>query len=93
MQEKNIEKRLRVEVKKAGGKAYKFSSPGNNGVPDRIVLFEGRCYFVELKRPGQNLSPRQRAVKKDFEAYGFPVYKIDSFDDVDEFVKEIVDEV
>lgn len=88
MLEKDIEKHLRLGVKALGGKAYKFSSPGNNGVPDRIVLIQGKCFFVELKRPGQDLSPGQRAVKKDFKKLGFKVYKLDTIDDVDKFLEE-----
>ena len=50
MLEKEIEKILVVEVKKLGGKAYKFVSPGNSGVPDRIVIFPKKPpVFVELK--------------------------------------------
>lgn len=48
--EKEIEKILVAEVKKLGGKAYKFVSPGNSGVPDRIVIFPKKPpVFVELK--------------------------------------------
>lgn len=32
MREKEIEKYLREEIKKLGGIAYKFTSPGNSGV-------------------------------------------------------------
>jgi len=88
MLERDIERRLRLGIKALGGKAYKFSSPGNNGVPDRIVLIQGKSFFVELKRPGKNLSPGQRAVKRDFKKLGFEVYKIDSIEDVDRFLKE-----
>lgn len=50
MLEKEIEKILATEVKKLGGKAYKFVSPGNSGVPDRIVIFPKKSpVFVELK--------------------------------------------
>ena len=50
MLEKDIEKLFRDEIKKAGGKAYKFTSPGNDGVPDRIVMLPGgHIVFVELK--------------------------------------------
>lgn len=90
MLENLIERRLRLGVRALGGKAYKFSSPGNNGVPDRIVLIKGRCYFVELKRPGQDLEPRQRAVKKDFAKLGFEVYKLNSVDEVDKFLEEVM---
>jgi hypothetical protein len=59
--EKEIEEKLRRSVKKAGGRAYKFLSPGNAGVPDRlIVLPGGQVVFVELKRRGRKPEPLQR---------------------------------
>lgn len=48
--ERNIEKKLVQGVKALGGIAYKWVSPGNTGVPDRIVIFpDGKIEFVELK--------------------------------------------
>lgn len=48
--EKQIETGLRKQVQAMGGLFYKFVSPGNNGVPDRIaVLPGGRIWFIELK--------------------------------------------
>lgn len=41
MREKEIEEKFREAVKRAGGKAYKFVSPGNDGVPDRLVVMPG----------------------------------------------------
>lgn len=90
MLESKIEKEFRIKVRSVGGKAYKFSSPGNNGVPDRIVVYKGKCYFVELKKPGEDLKPRQKVVKKHFKKLGFEVYKIDSVELVDKFVKEVL---
>lgn len=50
MREKEIEKILVHEVRKHGGLSYKFTSPGNAGVPDRIiVLSSGAVIFAELK--------------------------------------------
>ena len=50
MKEKEIEKILVDEVKRLGGRAYKWTSPGNDGVPDRIVFLpDTRVIFVELK--------------------------------------------
>lgn len=89
MLEKNIEKHFKNEIEKIGGKAFKFSSPGNNGVPDRIVLCKGKCYFVELKRPGAEPRKLQKAVIKTFNKLGFKVYVIDSIDKVGEFINEI----
>ena len=55
MREAEIEARLVRGVKEAGGLCYKFVSPGNPGVPDRLILLPGgRILFVELKTPGGN---------------------------------------
>lgn len=89
MLENKIELKLRTEIKAIGGKAYKFSSPGNNGVPDRIVLYKGKCYFIELKKPGEDLRPLQKVVRKQFKKLGFDVYVMDSLKKVDEFIKEV----
>ena len=60
MLEKDIEKILVNEVKKLGGRAYKWVSPGNDGVPDRIVILPGlQPIFVELKTETGRLSAIQ----------------------------------
>ena len=59
MLEKDIERYLVAEVRKRGGEAYKFVSPAQRGVADRIVVMPGRVWFVELKRPGGKLTPLQ----------------------------------
>jgi len=89
MLESKIEKELRLKVKAIGGKAYKFSSPGNNGLPDRIVLYKGQCYFVETKKTKEKLRPLQEAVKRQFLKLGFDIYKVDSVEKVGEFIDEI----
>lgn len=62
MRETEIERKLVNDVKAVGGKAYKFVSPGNNGVPDRIVIFpNSRPVFIELKTPSGKLSKMQHA--------------------------------
>lgn len=61
MLERELEKILVSEVKKLGGRAYKWVSPGNDGVPDRIVIFPDRKpIFVELKTDKGKLSPLQK---------------------------------
>ena len=50
MKESELERRLVQGVRAMGGRAYKFVSPGNVGVPDRLVILPGgRIVFVELK--------------------------------------------
>ena len=70
MNEKYIEKKFVEAVKKAGGLAPKFVSPGLNGVPDRIVLLPaGHIGFVELKAPGKMMRPLQMRRKKQLERF------------------------
>lgn len=60
MRESELEARLVRGVKALGGVAYKFVSPGNVGVPDRLVVLPGGVVaFVELKAEGGRLSPMQ----------------------------------
>ena len=52
MRESEIENHLVWHVERMGGKAYKFRSPSQRGVSDRIVcLPDGQTWFVELKAP------------------------------------------
>ncbi|MGI6721752.1 MAG: VRR-NUC domain-containing protein [Anaerovoracaceae bacterium] len=90
MRESYIEKRLVQEVKKRGGLAMKFVSPGLDGVPDRIVLLPGgRIAFVEVKAPGQKMRPLQLRRKEQLSDLGFKVYILDSI----EMIGGIIDEI
>lgn len=87
MREKEIEVYLRDAVQRAGGRAYKFVSPGNNGVPDRLVCLPGgQAVFVELKAPGKPPRPLQIHQMGLLKQLGFRVEVIDSKDQVDAFV-------
>lgn len=59
--EKEVEAILVKEMRLIGGRAYKWVSPGNTGVPDRIVMFpDGLIEFVEMKTEDGKLSDTQR---------------------------------
>ena len=78
MREKNIESRLVAEVRRRGGLAPKFVSPGLDGVPDRLILLpDGNFAFAELKAPGKTLRPLQALRKRQLEKLGFRVFVID----------------
>lgn len=89
MQEKEIEKYLVKRAKEMGGKAYKWVSPGNDGVPDRIVFFQGMTVLVELKAPGKKPTPLQIAKHKELAKLGQKVLVLDSKESVDCFVNTI----
>jgi hypothetical protein len=60
MNESRLEQRFVKDVKDLGGWALKFISPGNAGVPDRLVILPGgQVVFVELKTKDGKLSAVQ----------------------------------
>lgn len=75
MKESPIEKHLRKLVEAAGGRCKKWVSPGNNGVPDRIVFLPGGLvFFVETKSTVGKLRPTQVVQHKDLQATGtYPI--------------------
>lgn len=90
MQESKIEKRLKKEIEKIGGKALKFISPGMSGVPDRIVLLpHGKIIFIELKAPGEKPRALQEYRAKELKKLGFRVEFIDSVEAIIKLVSEV----
>ena len=88
VREATIEAYLRDRVKAQGGIAYKWVSPGNVGVPDRLIVFlGGTVYFRELKAPGKKPTPLQVRQLEKLKALGFDVGVIDSKQGVDDFIK------
>lgn len=89
MLEKDIEKILVNEVKKMGGRAYKWVSPGNDGVPDRIVILPGlRPMFVELKTETGRLSALQNVQIKRLQELGQEVEVLYGLQQVRDFLDE-----
>lgn len=94
MLEKEIEKKLVEGVKKIGGIAYKWVSPGNDGVPDRMVCLPGgSVVFVELKTEVGRLSGRQKVQIKRLQALGFDVQVLYGAGEVEEFLRAITHQV
>lgn len=84
MREKDIEQYLVKRAKEHGGRAYKWTSPGMNGVPDRIVMLPGgRVAFAELKAPGKQPTALQVNQQRFIRNQGLPVIVIDSKEGVD----------
>ena len=89
MTEKNIEQYLVRKVRETGGKAYKFVSPGNAGVPDRLLILpSGKVIFVELKAPGKVPTNLQKAKHRELEKLKQRVFVIDSKEKVDTVLQQ-----
>ena len=90
MLEREIEKKLVDGVRKLGGRAYKFVSPGNDGVPDRIVVLPGRApKFIELKIETGRLSSLQNVQIKRLKDLGQDVRVLYGLEEVKRFLEEM----
>ena len=88
--EKQIEQKLRQEVRKRRGMALKFVSPGFDGVPDRLLLFKGGvAAFVELKTQGKKPRKLQNLRIRQLKELGFKVFVVDNT----EMIGGILDEI
>lgn len=88
--ERDIERYLVRRVKEIGGIAYKFVSPSNRGVADRLVVLPaGVVWFVEVKRQGGRMSTLQQLFKRDVERLGHNHMTIWDMDDVDTFINGV----
>lgn len=90
MREKTIEQKFRTAVKAAGGLAVKFTSPGFDGVPDRLALLpDGKMAFVEVKAPGKKPRPLQQARHRQLRQLGYKVYVLDDESQIGGMIDEI----
>jgi hypothetical protein len=87
LRESAIEKYLVRKVKDVNGLQVKLGSSFCKGLPDRLVLYKGVAYFVELKSKGGRLSDIQRYRIEKIRAQGVEVFIISSKEEVDLFVK------
>ena len=90
MYERTIEQKLAARTRAMGGIAPKFTAPGFDGMPDRLVLLPGgRMGFVELKAPGKKPRALQLARHRLLRRLGFKVYVIDEINQLDSVLEEI----
>ena len=92
MLERDIEKKLTRLVKGLGGLCYKFISPGNDGVPDRIIITpKGAVWFVELKTETGRLSPRQRLQIDRLSGHNCNVVTVYGWEDAERTIRTVFD--
>lgn len=93
--ERVIEEYLRQQAVGAGILCYKFVSPGNAGVPDRILIGrhlvtdETVVAFVEVKRPGGRTRPLQDVHIDRLRARGATVDVVDTKPGVDKLLRAL----
>ena len=90
MREKTVEQQLVKAVKQRGGICPKFTSPGYDGMPDRLVLLpHGRMAFVEVKAPGKKPRPLQINRHELLRKLGFKVFILDEPEKIGGILDEI----
>lgn len=78
MLERQIEKKACELAKAAGWLPFKFVSPAQRGVPDRIFIKDGRIVFIEFKAPGAKPTKLQWRMIERLIAQGCEVHVCDS---------------
>lgn len=90
MREKIVEQKLVRAVKAAGGICPKWTAPGFDGMPDRIVLLPGgRMGFVEVKASGKKERPLQKSRHEMLRGLGYRVYVLDNPGQIGGIIDEI----
>lgn len=70
-----------------GGRTFKTSALVV-GFPDRLVVLPGgRVFFVELKRAGGVLSPKQKHFGEEMHRLGLTIFVLEGTAGVDEWIK------
>lgn len=65
-------------AKDAGWLVFKFVSPSNSGVPDRIFIKDGRVVFIEFKAPGKKPTMLQNRIITKIRKAGIEAYVCDN---------------
>ena len=86
MLERDIEAYLVKRCKEIGALCDKFTSPQRRSVPDRLITFNGRVLFVELKATGKKPTEAQVRDHERRRAAGAEVVWLDSCAAVDEVI-------
>jgi len=79
MLESELEKKIRIDLERKGWLVNKNMLNSRPGWPDR-TLVKDRVVFLELKRPGKDLTKLQRYIHKKIRAHGGEVYTANSWE-------------
>ena len=89
--ERTVERYLKTRIENLGGICWKFTSPGNTGVPDRCIEINGLHCYVETKRPkGGRLSDMQKWRIKQLRLQGAKVYVLKNSEEIHWLITHIM---
>jgi len=80
MLEKELEAKVVKYAKDHGILTYKFVSPNNRGVPDRIFLNRGKVLFLEFKTGKNTVTLLQRREINRILDSGHPAFEVYDYD-------------
>ena len=84
-----VEDYLVKECKKRDFLIFKFTSPGINGVPDRMIITKkGEIFFIETKALGETTRKLQKAIIKKMKDHKATVFVADNRDEIDEILNK-----
>lgn len=89
--EKDIEKKIVAYAKSKGCLCYKFTSPAQRAVPDRIIVTpHGVVGFLEVKRPGNKPTPLQNREMEKLSDQSCFVEWHDTVEGAKEFIDDLL---
>ena len=88
--ERDIEAWLRKQIEAQGCLFLKWVSPGNDGVPDRILIMPGgRICFVEVKTQTGHMTGLQCFWQKKLRSIGCGAVTVYGMDGAKEFIEVV----
>lgn len=90
MKEKDIESKVTKFAKSKGILSYKFVSPNNRGVPDRLFITDkGKIFFIEFKSAKGKLTELQSMTIDKMRERGVDVFVAYSVDEGEKILDKI----
>ena len=89
VRENRVEKYLDKQVKLLGGLTRKWVSPGQDGVPDRIVILDGVVIGVEVKCLDGRMSTAQHRERERLTSVGMTITTVYGSTGVDGFILDL----
>lgn len=90
LRESPVERYLLNQCRQHSFICMKFTSPGRGGVPDRIIITPGGTVFVEVKRPGEKPTRRQRETHARMRRRGALIWVVDDHASINQLVQDLL---